>query len=120
MGAELRALPPVKCAMKSKTKDLNFPASEGRPELTSLTVRRREPTHDEISAYARTHWDKAGRPEGQDMAIWLEAERKLRSGIDVPSADEDAQADTREMLGEPSGTIESRLGNRGDRSATSL
>jgi hypothetical protein len=106
--------------MKPRTKELNFPPAAKRAGLSPLSVRRREPTHDEISAYARTHWERAGRPEGQDMAIWLEAERKLRSGIDLPSADEDAQADTREMLGEPSGTIESQLGAPGDRSATSL
>ena len=106
--------------MKSKTRELNFPPAAKRAVPANPSIRRREPTHDEISAYARTHWEKAGRPEGQDMAIWLEAERKLRSGIDVPTADQDAQADTREMLGEPSETIESRLGTPGDRSATSL
>jgi hypothetical protein len=106
--------------MKSKTRELNFPPATKGPGLSNPSIRRREPTHDEISAYARTHWDKAGRPEGRDMAFWLEAERKLRSGIDLPTADDEAQADTRDMLGEPSETIESRLGSPGDRSATSL
>lgn len=106
--------------MKSKTRELNLPPADQRPALSQASVRRPEPNHDEISAYARTHWEKAGRPEGQDITFWLEAERKLRSGIDLPSVDDDAQADTREMLGEPSGTIESRLGSSGGRSATSL
>jgi hypothetical protein len=117
---EPRANPRVKPGMKSKTKEMNFPPASNRTGAATQSVRRREPSHDEISAFARTHWEKSGRPEGQDMAIWLEAERKLRSGIDLPSAEADIQADTRELLGEPSGNIESRLGPSGDRSATSL
>jgi hypothetical protein len=106
--------------MKSKTKEMNFPPAANRSGVSTLSMRRREPTHEEISAFARTRWEKAGRPDGMDLAFWLEAERMLRSGVDFPGADADAQADTRELLGEPSGTIESRLGASCDRSSTSL
>jgi hypothetical protein len=80
---------------------------------------RPAPTHDDISAYARAHWEKSGRPVGRDTEIWLEAERRLRLG-----ANEDALADTRAILGESTGSIEDRLEPFGDspaaRSATSL
>ena len=35
------------------------------------------PAHDEIARCAHELWSRAGRPEGQDEAIWLEAERRL-------------------------------------------
>jgi hypothetical protein len=36
------------------------------------------PTHEAISAAAELLWIERGRPENQDEAIWLEAERRLR------------------------------------------
>lgn len=83
---------------------------------------RRQPTHGEISAYARTHWEKLGRPEGRDMEIWLEAERRIRAGV-MGSAD-NALSDTRAMVDRPTDSIEDRLEPFGEspenRSATSL
>jgi hypothetical protein len=35
------------------------------------------PTHQAISGRARTLWEAAGRPEGEDMNHWLQAEREL-------------------------------------------
>jgi hypothetical protein len=110
--------------MKPKTKDLASPAAATPAPFIKRTLGRRAPTQDEIAALAKTHWEKAGRPEGRDIAIWLEAERKLRSASDLPSAEDDVEADTRAMLGESSGTFDDRLGSfgdqRGNRSATSL
>jgi hypothetical protein len=104
--------------MKSKTR-----SSTRTAEVIPGPVRR-DPTHEEISTFARAHWERSGRPLGRDTEIWLEAERRLRSGARMDNADRDALADTRAMLGEPAGSIEERLepfGDRGgDRSATSL
>jgi hypothetical protein len=79
-------------------------------------------THYEISGLARALWEKWGRPAGRDTEIWLEAERRIRSGA-LNSAD-DALRDTRAMVDQPTGSIEDRLepfGERpGDRSSTSL
>jgi hypothetical protein len=85
---------------------------------------RSQPTHGEISARARQIWERRGRPSGLDESIWLEAERKLLAGAVGAGGNDDADADTRELLGESSGTIEERLGSfggsSGSRSATSL
>jgi len=35
------------------------------------------PLHDEIAVRAYELWEKRGRPEGHDVAIWLEAESQL-------------------------------------------
>ena len=85
---------------------------------------RLQPSHEEISALARAIWEKKGRPHGQDAAIWFEAERRLRTGEQASEDDEEAAADTRELLGQPAETIEGRLEEFGEqgrtRSATSL
>jgi hypothetical protein len=102
--------------MKSKST-----FSGGAPRAVNPSARR-HPTHDEISAVARRHWEKSGRPSGRDTEIWLEAERRLRAGA-LNSAD-DALNDTRAMLDQPNDSIEDRLepfGEKpGERSATSL
>ena len=38
-----------------------------------------DPSHDEISEHARGLWQARGQPEGQDTAIWLDAEKELRA-----------------------------------------
>ncbi len=40
---------------------------------------RHVPTHHDISILAERIWHKRGCPQGQDEAIWLEAERRLNS-----------------------------------------
>ncbi len=84
----------------------------------------RKPTHNEITSAARALWEKYGRPLGQDKVIWLEAERRLRAGVELWSTESDSQADIEELLGEPADTIENRLqafgDQRGSRSATAL
>lgn len=37
------------------------------------------PTHDEITERARSIWIERGRPGGQDLEHWLDAERQLRN-----------------------------------------
>lgn len=110
--------------MKSKKEMVVSPAAAAKAPYAKRAEPLREPIHEEVSARARADWEKAGRPEGQDLAIWLEAERQLRLEVDLPDADDDARADTRRMLGEDSGTFDERLEEIGEqggnRSATSL
>lgn len=39
----------------------------------------RRPTHDEIARRAFEIWQAKGRPQGQDAAHWVQAERELTS-----------------------------------------
>jgi hypothetical protein len=49
--------------------------------LTSTTTRvGNEPTPGQIAERARILWEHEGRPEGRDLAHWLDAERQLRGG----------------------------------------
>ncbi len=43
---------------------------------TELPVRT--PTHDEIRARAYQKWEAAGRPDGDSLIFWLEAEQELK------------------------------------------
>ena len=107
--------------MKSK-QHFSAKATKNAPSPIAPALGR--PTHGQISALARSIWERRGRPEGQDAAIWLEAESKLLAGAISSGADGEAVADTQVLLGESTGTIEDRLqafGNSaGSRSATSL
>jgi hypothetical protein len=38
-----------------------------------------KPTQDQIRQRAHELWELAGRPEGRDQQIWLEAERELEN-----------------------------------------
>ncbi len=37
-----------------------------------------EPTHDKIALCAYSLWEQQGRPQNQEVAIWLQAETQLR------------------------------------------
>jgi hypothetical protein len=93
--------------MKMKTKDTQFEGPKA--------VRGAEPTPEEVSECARRIWEKSGRPEGIDVPIWLEAEKRLRSGARLDGGADEALADTRAMVGEPSDSIEDRVGLGGER-----
>jgi hypothetical protein len=84
----------------------------------------RAPTHADISASASALWESSGYPEGQDLAIWLEAERRLLADGLRADAEITILSDTQALLGEPTGTIEDRLQAFGapsdGRSTTSL
>ncbi|HEY1791400.1 MAG TPA: DUF2934 domain-containing protein [Opitutaceae bacterium] len=107
--------------MKPKTP-VPMPTPASTPSLSG----RPEPTHGEISDCARRIWENSGRPEGIDTPIWLEAERRLRSGAVLGEGADSAFAETRAMVGEASDTIEDRMGAFGGpaestkRSPTSL
>ncbi len=38
------------------------------------------PDHGEIAILARRIWEERNRPQGQDLDIWCEAERRLTTG----------------------------------------
>ena len=40
-----------------------------------------KPTHDEIARQAQEFWQDRGCPTGCDVALWLEAEQALTSGL---------------------------------------
>src|SRR5580700_2051109 len=107
--------------MKSKHR---FSAKATESVTSPTPPSSRKPTQAEISALARDIWQEKGRPPGQDAAIWLEAERRLLARSISAGAEGEAVADTQELLGEPTGTIEDRLESFGEksgsRSATSL
>jgi Protein of unknown function (DUF2934) len=113
--------PGVNGIMKSKHR-FSPVATDG--SLASKAPVQPQPSHEGISALARSIWEKRGRPHGQDAAIWLEAERRLRGGIYAAGDEDDVAADTRVLLDQPADTIEGRLeefGQQGGpRSATSL
>ncbi len=62
--------------------------------------------HDAITQRAREIWRARGRPVGQDVEIWLEAERDLVSQEKIPSAppaepqrrSDAAEIDTEEVM----------------------
>ena len=43
------------------------------------------PSHDDIAFLAYQMWEKNGRPAGQDVEFWLQAEQALRSSIPPPA-----------------------------------
>ena len=51
------------------------------PSPTQPADTRTLPLETRIAAQARTLWEGYGRPEGRDVAIWLEAERQIL-GVD--------------------------------------
>lgn len=42
--------------------------------------RDHQPTTDQIARAAYLLWEREGRPQGQDVAYWLRAERQLMAG----------------------------------------
>lgn len=56
------------------------PAPRAQPgKVTSIAPSTGAPPREQIAARAYELWEKAGRPEGQDEANWLQAERELSS-----------------------------------------
>jgi hypothetical protein len=127
----------MRSAMKSKTsfspvsarspKPAAAPAARAAaPTAASPTVPAKLFTHEEISARAREIWESRGRPDGQDDAIWYEAERQLRA--DELNATEDRRFGNSDAIldpdGDPNDDIDRRLDEmaspRTDRSSTSL
>ena len=52
---------------------------EKKPAVAgSAKAKGPEPTYEQIAIRAFALWEKQGRPEGQQMENWLEAEKELR------------------------------------------
>ena len=47
------------------------------------TTKQPVPLHDDIAQCARDLWVKYERPAGRDLAIWLEAEQRLRAATEA-------------------------------------
>lgn len=62
--------------MKKKQKPEKFVEAPSLPNDT-----RTAPLHQDIATQAYVLWQHYGQPEGQDVSIWLEAERQVL-GVD--------------------------------------
>jgi hypothetical protein len=45
------------------------------------SIQQPHPSRDEIAALAYQMWEKNGKPAGQDIKFWLQAEESLRSPV---------------------------------------
>lgn len=59
-----------------------FPIQMSQPIPTEATALLR----DDIAQIAREIWTESGKPDGRDLAIWLEAERRLNSAQNAVAA----------------------------------
>ena len=48
------------------------------PPLLLTNGSQGEPAHDEIALRAYSLWEQLGRPQNQEIEIWLQAETQLR------------------------------------------
>jgi len=71
-----------------------FPMFRERTPATSVMFCMNTPTHDEIARQAQEFWQDRGCPAGCDLAIWLEAEQALTSGLPASLFSERAVAET--------------------------
>jgi hypothetical protein len=49
-----------------------------RPKVSAPPEARRTVSEEDIRLRAYLKWEAAGRPEGDDLSFWLEAEQELR------------------------------------------
>ncbi len=67
---------------KIDVKSVSAPAVAAVPEPKGAETATEQSevhvTHEQIAAKAKEIWVKRGAPAGQDLEIWLEAERVLR------------------------------------------
>ena len=61
----------------NKGKHRNSRVEMGDPTRSENPIRL--PSYDEIASRAFIIWELNGRPEGQELENWLQAERELRS-----------------------------------------
>jgi hypothetical protein len=112
-------------SMNSKKRTASSANVASRPESLGATLGR-SPTHQEIADYAHRLWLRKGRPDGRDLEIWLEAEKKLKSASRSGNLGNSASDDLGKMLGDGEMTdsmevrVEELGGRSPDRSTTSL
>ena len=56
---------------------------ESFTSVTSPAITQPAPLHDDIAQCARDLWVQCGRPADRDLAIWLEAEQRLRAATEA-------------------------------------
>ena len=111
--------------MGSKKRTASPTNISGRPASRDIPVRR-SPTNQEIADYAHGLWHRKGRPHGQDLEIWLEAEKKLKGAPASGDLGNSASDDLGKMLGDGEMTdsmdvrVEELGGRAPERSTTSL
>jgi hypothetical protein len=82
-------------------KNSNHPTPSGNAAL---------PSHDAICQRARDIWLSRGQPLGQDLDIWLEAERELRSS--APASRLDPEENDTAVVATPRGFRKKKLGGK--------
>jgi len=68
--------------------------SSSRKSLARAYAAAPSPSHEDISAASQLLWIERGRPDNQDEAIWLEAERRLRQPSLAPKGFRTTEAGT--------------------------
>jgi hypothetical protein len=74
-------LPPSKKRTAKVSATVNTAAKSAAPAAPAPVAPRREVTADQIAARAYVLWEQRGRPHGQDLETWLQAERQLKEEI---------------------------------------
>ena len=82
-----------------------------KPTSSARTASAPTPTHDEIAQRAREIWNSRGQPAGQDLEIWLEAERQLQASAPAPAASA-ASDDSPAVEPTGHGVVKSRRGSK--------
>lgn len=75
------------------------------PEQTPTREPRRQIPHEQIAARAEKIWRGRGSPQGQDEAIWLEAESELQAEAESRPV---SGTDSRPYVDEPAKQLRSR------------
>ena len=60
------------------------PTTDRRPDPSTPFRVGKTPTHEQIATRARALWEAKGRPSGQDVQNWTEAEAQLRAETRTP------------------------------------
>ena len=68
----------------------------------------RNPTHDEIAAFAQRIYEKEGRPQGKAMDHWLQAEAQLIAERKAQAGQLPAQTPAKPAVAAPQGTQTAR------------
>jgi DsbC/DsbD-like thiol-disulfide interchange protein len=76
-------LPPAKKRTANVAAPVPAAAKPAAPvaSVPARVVPHREVTPDQIAARAFVLWEQRGRPHGQDLETWLQAERQLKEEI---------------------------------------
>ena len=52
-----------------------------QPEKSKSASAKSSPTHEQIALRAYLLWQQKGRPQGQEVALWLQAESEIKRGV---------------------------------------